>query len=819
MANKLTLTIGIPAHNEEANINELLAKLLNQSANKYVLEKIIVICDGCTDNTAGVAAEFAKTHQNVVVINDGERKGKLIRLEEIYQLNFSDVILIFDGDVMPANNKVIDYMLEKFSDSKVGVVSGNSRALSGNSFYGKLLTSWSNVWYRAKIAYRKGNNVHNSKGCVIALQKDLAKKIQFPSNILSDSQYIYFRCLQEKMKFVFSIKSVVRYRKPDNINDYLLQINRGSDENKNLAEIFGEWVYKEYKIPRQYKINALVLNLFASPVYTVLGGINYLWTSKMRKNKSEQTKQAWETAVSTKQVINLESKNKVRTWWIWLVALLLLIVSVKGDGKVGNLKYQTDRETNLLSPFELSNSSARYALTEALGEQHTVFLTRELARFSAPDVVDYKGKFISIFTPGISFIGLPFYILGKSIGIEQLATYFAITLFALLNAYLIQLLAKRLGAGTWSAWLAGLLFVFATNALGYAQTFTQHHISTTCILLALLFATNKKSAKNYLYFGLVIGLSILMDIPNLIMLLPLIIYVGITSFQIYDDKSKIKLAFNPMVLLVIVGLMPSILGFAWYNYATTGSYTKLAQNIGRSHAFRKELAIQNPADSPPQKVSPSESDLKLLDTPFETRLLLNGFYILLTSNERSWLYYSPIVLLGFIGYWLAYKKHKSTQVVVLGLSIVFINIILYAMFGDPWGGWAFGPRYLIPSAALVCAGLGIFIQKINRNLLFNVLFWSLLIYSVFLSTLTAVTTQAIPPKVEAKGYPLHILYTHELNLQQVYLNQSSNLWYNVFLKPQNISLYFYWKAYATLVIFIMSFIYIKSASEKVESQI
>jgi glycosyltransferase involved in cell wall biosynthesis len=51
---KPTVTIGIPAFNEEANIAHILKALLKQDTSKYILEKIIVSSDASEDNTNAI---------------------------------------------------------------------------------------------------------------------------------------------------------------------------------------------------------------------------------------------------------------------------------------------------------------------------------------------------------------------------------------------------------------------------------------------------------------------------------------------------------------------------------------------------------------------------------------------------------------------------------------------------------------------------------------------------------------------------------------------------------------------------------------------
>ena len=142
----------------------------------------------------------------------------------------------------------------------------------------------------------------------------------------------------------------------------------------------------------------------------------------------------------------------------------ILALAVKGAA--GNPVYfQTEKDTRVGGPFESSNNNSRYALTQAIVEKKTFFFDESLARFATPDIEEYNGKIFSIFTPGIAFLGIPFYLLGKLVGLPQLLTYSSTATLALVNFLLVILLARKLGGGFYSALLGGIVFLFGTNAL------------------------------------------------------------------------------------------------------------------------------------------------------------------------------------------------------------------------------------------------------------------------------------------------------------------------------------------------------------------
>jgi len=51
MKKLITVSIGIPAYNEEANIGKLLSSLIKQKEAGFIIKEIIVVSDQSTDKT------------------------------------------------------------------------------------------------------------------------------------------------------------------------------------------------------------------------------------------------------------------------------------------------------------------------------------------------------------------------------------------------------------------------------------------------------------------------------------------------------------------------------------------------------------------------------------------------------------------------------------------------------------------------------------------------------------------------------------------------------------------------------------------------
>lgn len=487
-----------------------------------------------------------------------------------------------------------------------------------------------------------------------------------------------------------------------------------------------------------------------------------------------------------------------------LFGLLIILGLIKGKDSNG-LMYQNDKTTDVGGPFELSNSSARFALTEAIVKNKSFFLSFEQAKFSAPDVVVNNGKYTSIFTPGVSLIGTPFYYIGEKIGIPQITTYLMISLFGLLNVYLIYKLSIKIGASFYSSLISGFVFLFASNALAYSFGFTQHNLSTTVVLLSVINAIGKRNWINNILFGSLVGIGILIDIPNLVLVFPAGFYALYKSVSWNNIEGLKHNSFLVDISIAgfLIGIAPFVVGFGLYNNITTGSYTTLAQSIGRADFFEKVISQQNSSSNIDVQIEDANKNVGL-DLPFNTRKQINGLYILLISNQRSWLYYSPVILIGLLGFSFLFREtgSSSKNYAQIMLLTVILNIVMYSMFGDPYGGWAFGPRYFIPSAALMCTGLAIWLTK-RKSYFVYVLFIIMLIYSIFVNLLGSLTTAAIPPKVEAIHLVEPIPYTYEYNWNLLNSGMNSSLSYDLFFKDKFNTLTYFYGLFALILLFFV----------------
>ncbi len=485
--------------------------------------------------------------------------------------------------------------------------------------------------------------------------------------------------------------------------------------------------------------------------------------------------------------------------------LTLSLRGLSGNPTAKELNTNTWKENG---PLELSPERGRFVLLYSLVENHSFSFTPELARFASPDVAYKDGKYLSLFAPGVSFIAIPGYILGKYFGIAQVGAFAMIAFFAVLNAFLLRAIAVRMGAHPLAGIVAAITFLFASPAFAYAVTLYQHHISTFLILLSFYLLIRYKSIAALAGIWIMTAFTFVVDYPNAFMMLPLALAAlgKITLVEKIGDKISVRFSFLRLFSIAVVVIPMAFL--LWFNHMSYGNPLQLSGTIERaievkpdgtplleSEVYKAQLKEKN------IKVVAPTANLSLL-SPFKNRDMINGFYTHFLSADRGMIMYTPVIILGIIG--LLFSLREKVKYTGLLTAIIGFNVLLYSMWGDPYGGWAFGSRYLIPTYAVLSIFLAIALTRFVKYNLFLLLFFTVFSYSVAVNTLGAITSNRIPPQVEALGLEktsgIRQDYTYMRNLDLLNKNVSKSYVFGTYA-GKVISA---WDYYIYLTLFIIS---------------
>ncbi|MDD2823114.1 MAG: glycosyltransferase family 2 protein [Candidatus Daviesbacteria bacterium] len=304
MKNNLpTVSICIPAYNEEENIKSLLVSLLSQKHKKFVLEDIIVRLDASTDKTYEIVNSLSKKHETIKLIKGSVRKGKYFRVNEAFRNCKTDVLVILDADIALVGKDFLEKLIDVISSNKKAVlVSAHQISLQPSDFIGKIIHTHFEMWSYIRLNFPNQNSALNYLGSATAYRGSFVCSINMPSSLSDPHLYIFMKA-REVNGFIYCKTAEILVWPISTISDLkkFLQRSIGKKDNE-LIKLFGKDIESIYYIPTGYKIKGIVKSLIRQPFYTPLAIVLSLYISIfVLKNIKKKNSAVWDIVKSTKK--------------------------------------------------------------------------------------------------------------------------------------------------------------------------------------------------------------------------------------------------------------------------------------------------------------------------------------------------------------------------------------------------------------------------------------------------------------------------------------------------------------------------------------
>lgn len=473
-------------------------------------------------------------------------------------------------------------------------------------------------------------------------------------------------------------------------------------------------------------------------------------------------------------------------------------------GVAGNPSADTIKATldGAAKPFELSPERGRFAHVMTLAETGQYALTKQLANFVYPDVGYYKGNFYSYFAPGISYMSLPLYLLGAQFGLAQVATFAFVSLCSILALiFLYKICTDIFRMPVWASLASVIIFAFGSTAWSYAITLYQHHVTTFLILSAFysVWKFKRQGKFSFLWASwvwLAYAIALFIDYPNALLMAPVMVYFFLSAWNLTHTEDRLKLTLRWSFVLASVFFIAVTFLHAYHNATYFGSAKRLAGSVvGYRTLEENNLLGQDPAVIE-EKLAARQAEKDNVVGFFREERVPTSPYILLFSRDRGLFIYAPIFIFAIFGLY-SMLKNKNMEVAIL-LALVLVNLFVYGSWGDPWGGWAYGTRYLIVSMSILAIAIGYWLaNSVRHTWLKKSLVALFFVYSSAIALLGALTTNAVPPKVEADF--LNLKYNFLYNLDFLRAGRSGSFLYNTYLRD-SLSLLDYYLALYVIVL-------------------
>lgn len=256
MNKNFSITIGIPAFNEQENIKKLLKQVLRQKVHGGNVNCVVVASDGSSDNTTKLVKGFKDKRVNI--IESKKRRGKAYRQNQIIEKTKSDILVLLDADTSIKDPLFIEKLVAPIQKGLVDFTSSQLKELPVRSFFEKVLDVSMQLKNVLFASYKNGNNIYNCHGLARAFNKKSFKLLNF---IESDGEdmYSYLACVKKGMKFLYVPEAVIEYRLPSNLKDHMKQSTRFFVSGKMYEKYFNSGFGKrEFTIPEPVYFKAFL---------------------------------------------------------------------------------------------------------------------------------------------------------------------------------------------------------------------------------------------------------------------------------------------------------------------------------------------------------------------------------------------------------------------------------------------------------------------------------------------------------------------------------------------------------------------------------
>jgi glycosyltransferase involved in cell wall biosynthesis len=288
-------SLGITAHNEEANIGQILEAALNQRLHLVEITEIIVVASGCTDRTEDIVRDYMARDTRIKLYIQEKREGKTSAINVFLRHATETICVLESGDTIP-HEDAVENMVRMFRDPAVGMTGAHKVPVNTPDHITGFLSH-----LRLKLEHQLCLEIPRL-GELIAFRKVFD---QIPPDVAMDEAFVEALVIRRGLQVRYAPDAVVFNMGPETLGDFIKQRRRNHAGHLYLKEKYGYEV-SSLGLPRLTKLAleeiwGAVRLVWILIVLALLEGYSRVlgwWDYRIHK----RTHVVWEIAWTTKEV-------------------------------------------------------------------------------------------------------------------------------------------------------------------------------------------------------------------------------------------------------------------------------------------------------------------------------------------------------------------------------------------------------------------------------------------------------------------------------------------------------------------------------------
>lgn len=257
-----TLTVLIPAHNEEKNIEACIKSILEQNQTRFILKKILVISDGSTDSTVEKVKNMPSDLIDLVVWK--KNQGQESAINYGFRNTLSDFIFKIDGDLTFTEKTSLDQVFchqkETWSDL---LFVGQKYKKPKNTLLENYIFYMHGQVYKKELLPRLTQEKYQQTHVLgsYLIKKDLFQEIYFPDKPVPEDVFIFYTAKNLGAKTSYTEQPYVFFAYPKSWKHHIEQITRW--DTPLSSEFFSSRFLKKYDTPLPFtQLTPLLIKAF-----------------------------------------------------------------------------------------------------------------------------------------------------------------------------------------------------------------------------------------------------------------------------------------------------------------------------------------------------------------------------------------------------------------------------------------------------------------------------------------------------------------------------------------------------------------------------